>query len=340
MQTILLTGITGYIAKHIAAQLLDEGYAVRGSMRSMKRVQEVNAAIAKGVSDPSVLTRLSFCELDLTKDTGWNNAAMGVDAIVHTASPFPMTAPKDEDDLLKPAVDGMLRALKAATEAKVDRVVITSSTAAISGSELPDGKDAYDEDDWTDTSSKLVGAYARSKTLAEKAAWDFVKTTAPQIKLTSINPGFVLGAPLDTYYGTSVAVIERILRGKDPMIPDVGWNSVDVKDAAALHVRALQDLSSIDQRIMAVDRFLRFEEMANWIKSELPNRRIATRVAPHLLIKAIGLFDPAVKEIVPQLGVTQKANNAKARNLLGREFTDLQESVLTTARFLIEKEIV
>ncbi|SHH26883.1 dihydroflavonol-4-reductase [Cognatiyoonia sediminum] len=340
MQTILLTGITGYIAKHIAAQLLDAGYAVRGSMRSMKRVQEVNAAIAIGVSDPSVLTRLSFCELDLSKDIGWNNAAMGVDAIIHTASPFPMTAPKDENELIKPAVDGMMRAIKAAAEAQVDRVIITSSTAAISGSPLPQGKEAYDEADWTNTEEKGVGAYAKSKTLAERAAWDFAETQAPQIKLTSINPGFVLGAPLDTQYGTSVAVIERILRGKDPIVPDIGWNSVGVKDVAALHVKALQDDGSIGQRIMGVDRFVAFVELAEWIKADYPNRRIATKVAPHALIKALGLFDPAVREITSQLGVVQKADNAKATELLGRELSDVKESVLETARYLVEKEIV
>lgn len=340
MKTVLLTGITGYIAKHIAAQLLDAGYAVRGSMRSMKRVQEVNAAVAKGVTDPSVLTRLSFCELDLTKDMGWNNAAMGVDAVIHTASPFPMTPPKSESDLTGPAKDGMLRALKAAAEAKVERVIITSSTAAISGAPLPDGKAAYDEDVWSDTESKTLSAYSKSKTLAERAAWDFVKSNAPEMKLTSINPGFVLGAPLDNEFGTSVAVIQRILRGKDPMVPQIGFTTVDVKDVAALHVKALTDDTSVGKRVMAVDQFLWFVDFAKLIKAEFSNRRIPTRVAPNVLIKVLGLFDPAIRGIIPQLGESQKSDNSRARAMLGRDFIDAKDSAVETARYLVDKGLV
>lgn len=340
MKTVLLTGITGYIAKHIAAHLLDSGYAVRGSMRSMKRVQEVNAAVAKGVSDPSVLTRLSFCELELTKDKGWNDAALGVDAVIHTASPFPMTPPKVETDLTGPAVDGTLRALKAASEAKVERVVITSSTAAISGAPLPNGKAAYDEEVWSDTENKALSAYSKSKTLAERAAWDFVKNSAPEMKLTSINPGFVLGAPLDNEFGTSVAVLHRILRGKDPMVPQIGFTSVDVKDVAALHVNALTNADCVGQRVMGVDQFVWFVEFAKVIKSEFPNRRIPTRVAPNVLIRLLGLFDPTVRGIIPQLGETQQSDKAKGRALLGRDFTNAKESAVETARYLIDKGLV
>lgn len=335
MQNVLLTGITGYIAKHIAVELLDAGYSVRGSMRTMKRVQEVNAAVANGLKDASKLRNLSFCELDLTNDRGWTEACRGIDALVHTASPFPMVQPKDENELIKPAVEGMLRALKTAKFEGVNRVVVTSSTAAISGSPLPIGKEVYDESDWTDVNAKGVAAYTKSKTLAEKAAWDFVESKAPEIALTAVNPGFVVGAPLDNEYGTSVAVFERILRGKDPMVPRTGFASVDVKDVASMHVAALEDESTHGQRILCVDRFLWFQDITKAIKKEFPDRRIATRMAPDVLIKLLGLIDPAVRSIVPSLGQKQMVDNSRGRTILKRDFQDSLAASVATAKFLV-----
>lgn len=340
MKTILLTGITGYIAKHIAIQLLNAGYAVRGSMRSMNSVQVVNAAVASGLDDPNSLTRLSFCQLDLTKDSGWTDAAQGVDAVIHTASPFPMTQPKNEDELIRPAVDGMLRALKAAHSAGVKRVIVTSSTVAITESKLPDGKTAHDEDDWTDVDAPGTTAYAKSKTLAERAAWKFAEEDAPEMQLTSINPGFVAGPPLGQDFGTSVAVIERILRAKDPMLPNFGFTAVDVRDVAELHVKALTDDSSIGQRVMGVDQFVWFVDMAKDIKAAFPTRKIRTAVAPNFMVKFLGLFDPAIRSIVPGLGKSQKADNSRAKDLLGRDLRDVRESVVETARDLIDKGVV
>lgn len=340
MKTILLTGITGYIAKHIAIQLLNAGYAVRGSMRSMNSVQVVNGAIASGLDDPNALTRLSFCQLDLTKDTGWSDAAQGVDAVIHTASPFPLTPPKTDDELIRPAVDGMLRALKAANAAGLKRVIITSSTVAITEAKLPDGKSAHDEEDWTDPDAPGTSAYAKSKTLAERAAWKYVEEEAPGMELTSINPGFVAGPPLGQDYGTSVAVIERILRAKDPMLPRFGFNSVDVRDVAELHVKALTDKDCIGQRVMGVDQFTWFSDMAGDIKAAFPTRKIKTRVAPDFVVKILGLFDPAIRGIIPQLGISQKTDNSRAKALLGRDLRNVRESVVETARDLIDKGVV
>lgn len=335
MQNVLLTGITGYIAKHIAVELLDAGYSVRGSMRTMKRVQEVNAAVANGLKDPSKLRNLSFCELDLTNDRGWSEAFRGIDALVHTASPFPMVQPKNEDELIKPAVDGTLRALRTAKSEGVQRVIVTSSMAAIGGT--PKEK-TYDENDWTDVNVKGVAAYTKSKTLAEKAAWDFIESEAPDIALTAVNPGFVVGAPLDNEYGTSIAVFERILRGKDPMVPRTGFTSVDVKDVAAMHVAALEDEATHGQRILCVDRFLWFQDITKAIKKEFPDRRIATRVAPDMLIRLLGLIDPAVRSIVPSLGQKQTVDNSRGRTILKRDFQDSLAASVATAKFLVDKE--
>lgn len=265
---------------------------------------------------------------------------MGVDAIIHTASPFPMTPPKTEDELIRPAVDGMLRALRAAKSAGVGRVIITSSTVAITGSALAAGKTAYDEDSWTDVNAPSTSAYGKSKTLAEKAAWDFVKTEAPEIKLTSINPGFVVGAPLDSDFGTSVAVIERVLRAKDPMVPQIGFATVDVKDVARLHVQALEDDNTAGQRFLAVDRFLWFVDIAKAIKAAHPKRRVVTRVAPNFIVKVLGLFDPAIRGIIPDLGRHSPTDNSRARTLLGEEFLDVRESVVSTADYLIDNDLI
>ncbi len=340
MKTVLLTGITGYIAKHIAAQLLDAGYAVRGSMRSTKRVQEVNAAVAKGLKDPSNLTRLSFCELDLTKDLGWTDAMRGVDAVLHTASPFPLVQPKNEQDLITPAVDGTLRAMKAAQDAGVTRVILTSSTVAISGSDLTSSQTAYSEENWTDVNDKGTSAYAKSKTLAEKAAWDFVKDTAPDIQLTTINPGFVIGPPLDRNYGTSLAVIERVLKGKDPMVPNLCFACVDVRDVAALHIAALKDDKTAGQRVLSAADSLWFKDISQVLKDSEPKRKISTRVAPTFAIKLLGLFDPAIRGIIPQLGKAQPINNARARALLGRDLLDPRDAVKEAGKYLIDEGLV
>ncbi len=340
MKTVLLTGVTGYIAKHIAIDLLNAGYAVRGSMRTMKRVQEVNAAIAKGVNDPSLLTHLSFCELDLTKDTGWSDAMRGMDALLHTASPFPMVQPKDEQELIGPAVDGTLRALRAAKAAEVSRVILTSSTVAITGSALESGQSAYSEDNWTNVDDPGVTPYAKSKTLAEKAAWDFVKSEAEDIALTTVNPGLVLGAPLDAQFSTSLGVLERLLKGKDPMVPKLAFATVHVKDVAALHLAALQDPSTSGQRILAVERELWFEDLARLLKEAFPKRKIPTRVAPDLLIRFLGFFDPAIKGILPQLGKPQPTDNARATALLGRPLLSAEDATVEAGKYLVDEGLV
>ena len=195
-QTVLLTGASGFIAKHVLLKLLMAGMTVRASVRSAGREAEVVAALGPAAAE-AARERLSFVHLDLLRDSGWRETALGADAIVHTASPFPIAQPKQADDLIRPAVDGTLRALRAAQTAGVGRVVLTSSIAAIMRCELPPGHEQHDETDWSRADHPSTTFYDRSKTMAELAAWDFVRDEAPEIALTSINPGFVLGPPLD-----------------------------------------------------------------------------------------------------------------------------------------------
>jgi len=340
-QTVLLTGASGYIAKHIALQLLEAGYHVRGSVRNLSRGAEVTSAVkAHLTGDADLDTRLTFVALDLNADDGWHEAMAGVDVLMHTASPFPLEQPKDEDELIRPAVDGALRALKAAHAQGVKRVILTSSTAAIMGSTLPAGDTSFDETNWTDPTDSDVAAYARSKTMAEQAAWDFVRDTASDIQLTTVNPGFVLGAALDKTIGTSLSVIQRLLRAKDPMLPDIGFATVDVQDVAEMHVAVIDKPETYGQRIMTVDKFLSFNELAQAIKTAHPNRKVVTRVAPNFVIKLLGLFDPAIKSIIPALGRVDKTDNARAIATLGRGMRQAEKAAVASATYLIDKKLV
>ena len=336
MPTVLVTGASGYIAKHIVLRLLRAGYHVRGSVRDSAKGKALCDALAPLLPDGQADTHLSTVTLDLLCDDGWLDAATGVDAILHTASPFPMVQPKDPQELIAPAVEGAKRAIRAAKAAGVGRVILTSSVAAVSGCDLPPGRSTYDERNWSDPDYPGITPYSVSKTLAEKAAWDMVATEAPGIGLTTINPGFVVGAPLDGHYGTSLAVIERLLAARDPMLPNFGFTMVDVGDIAEMHLRALQRDETTGQRLIGVADFLWFAEMAEHLARQFPNRKIVTRRAPDFVVRFLGLFDPAIRSIVPSLGVRTDVDASRARGLLGMTFRNPQDSLTETARWLMD----
>lgn len=341
MTKVLVTGATGYIAKHIVLQLLQAGYQVCGSVRSLARVQEVMDAVRPHLEPTFELDQhLSFVELDLTVDAGWDDAMRGIDVLLHTASPFPMSPPKQEDDLIRPAVDGTLRALKAAQSAGIRRVVLTSSTASVIYRPLPPQGEMFDESHWTDVDYPTCSPYAKSKTLAEQAAWDFVDNHAPEMQLTTINPGFVLGPPLDDNFGTSMKTIMRLLSGKDPALPQVGFASVDVADVAAAHVGAIDNLETHGCRILVVERFMWFADIAHAIGNAFPDRKIVTRLAPNWLIRFLGLFDQQIRTISPLLGQKFGVSNGHAKDLLALNFKDTRNSVVESARYLIDHKLV
>jgi dihydroflavonol-4-reductase len=322
---VLLTGASGFIAKRITLDLLDAGHAVRGSLRSLKRADEVRAAVRPHLRDPDALDRLSFVELDLTRDQGWAEAMAGMTALIHTASPFPMAPPRDENELIRPAVDGTLRALRAAQSAGVMRVVLTSSVVAIEANAKV-GREKLTEADWSDVSHPRSTPYYKSKTLAERAAWDFV-AQHPEMQLTTINPSLVLGRPLDADFGTSLQLIERILSGKDPMQPDIGFGIVDVADVSAMHLRALEQPESAGKRYIASGPSATMPEVARHLAKRFPNRRIATRVAPVFVLRLLGLFDRSVKTVLPALGAPPVFDGSRARKELGIEFIGWEVAV-------------
>jgi len=342
MTKVLLTGASGYIGKHITLRLLTDGYQVRASVRNSAKADEVLAAMKAHLPASFDLEKkLSFVELDLEKDAGWDEAIKGVDVLIHSASPFPIASPKDENDLVRPAVEGTLRALKAAHKAGVKRVILTSSVAAIYGTDLPAGKTEFDETVWSDP-NHIIGrvAYTKSKTLAEKAAWDYIASDAPELELTTINPVLVAGVPLDLNFGASVSVVERLMNGKDPVLPDMAFGIVDVKDVATMHVKAIKLDASKGQRFIANAGSRTFIQMAKTLKASFPTRKIPTNQAPSFLIRFLALFDAEVRAVLPTLGKHINASSKKAQTVLGIDFITPETSLVETAQFLLENNLL
>ena len=334
---MLLTGASGYIAKHIALELLNSGYSVRASVRSLGRSAEIVDAVTPHLDHKSDLdSRLTFIELDLLSDEGWAAALNGVDALLHTASPFPLVQPKNEDELIRPAVDGTRRALKAAHEAGVERIVLTSSIAAIYGGQ-PAGIE-LNEALWTDVNSSSVDAYTKSKTLAEQTAWELAETHG--LQLTTINPSVVVGAPLDKHFGSSISIVERLINRKDPVLPKLTFAYVDVKDVARLHVAALENSASVGQRYLATAESLSFHDVVSVLQSAFPNRKFVTRIAPNFLIRFVGLFDKTVRTTFPFLDKPMITLNTKAEQAFNFKFRPARESIVDSAKFLIENNLV
>jgi dihydroflavonol-4-reductase len=329
-RTILLTGITGFIARHCAVQMLNAGHSLRATLRDPAKGDALRADLRPHLTDPAALDRLTLHKADLTADEGWSQAAAGADVQVHTASPFPIAQPKNADDLIRPAVDGTLRALRAAHAAGITRVVLTSSCVAI----LQDGRRTeHTEADWCDPKSPTATPYALSKTLAERAAWDFASANA--LALTTVNPGLVLGPPIGAEAGSSVSVIRRLLSGKDPMQPPIGLPVVDVRDVARMHVKAVEDPGLAGSRFIASAGSLSFVEMAQILRTAYPDRRIARHVAPAWMIRLMAPFDAEIRTILPKLGYVETVSNAQAVSRMDMRFIPPAEALLATARWVM-----
>ncbi len=338
MQTrlVLITGISGFIAKHIALRFLQAGWSVRGTLRTMDRADEVRKALALTLP-PETLARLSFAEADLTADKGWAKAMQGAEILIHTASPFPMSQPKEAADLVRPAVEGTLRALRAAYGAGIRRAIVTSSTVAVINENRTG---VQDESDWCDLAAPGTSAYAMSKVQAERAAWDFVAKEAPDMALTCINPGLVLGPPLDAHFGTSLNLVRRILRGRDPMLPLIGFVCVDVRDVAEMHLRAALRPETAGKRYLAAAGSMTMPDMGLVLKTAYPMRRIPTRVAPLFLLKLLALFDPEVRGILPSIGTLFEVSNARARREMEMQFIEPADALLASANWLVTQRLV
>jgi nucleoside-diphosphate-sugar epimerase len=336
MSTVLVTGGSGFIGSHCILQLLAAGHHVRTTVRSLKREGEVRALLKQGGADPG--DRLSFHAADLESDGGWREAAAGCDYLLHVASPFPATAPKDENELIVPAREGALRVLRAARDAGVKRVVLTSSFAAIGYGHQPQQR-PFDETDWTDPNGYGVYPYVKSKTLAERAAWDFIAAEGRGLELSVVNPVAVLGPVLAPDYSTSIMVVQRLMDGAVPGCPQLTLGVVDVRDVADLHIRAMTDPAAMGERFLAVaGDFLSMREIALVLKRRLgaAARRVPTRQLPNWLVRSAALTDPTVRQFLPELGKSKNATNAKARRLLGWSPRSSEEAIVATAESLMQ----
>lgn len=331
---ILLTGISGFIAKHCAIELLTHGYAVRGTVRSLAKVDEVKATLARNCD----ISKLELVQADLLSQNGWDSAMQGAYGVLHVASPFPVAEPKDPDELLRPAIDGTMRVLKAAVAAKVQRFVQTSSTVAIAFGHPKDRVAPFTEDDWTIVDGPGVNSYAKSKTLAEHAARDFIAAKQPDIHYSTVNPGFVLGPLLDRDIGSSGEVIQMFLRGKYPGCPRLSFPVVDVRDIAKMHRLALETPRPSGGRYMGVSETAWFIDMMRPIKAKLGSnaKKVPTFELPNFLIRLIGILDPAARSIVPDLGHYMAIDNRRTREALSMDFIPVTESAPAMAQSLVD----
>lgn len=335
-ETVLVSGGSGFLGGWCVVELLDRGYEVRTTVRDLAREPEVREAVGSQVDAGE---RLSVLAADLTSDDGWAEAATGCDYVLHVASPFPPVQPKDPDELIVPAREGTLRVLGAALEAGAKRIVTTSSVAAIAGGAKALGP--LTEADWTDLDFAGLSPYVRSKTIAERAAWELVEERGERERLATINPGAILGPLLSRDASFSLQVVERLLKGT-PGAPRIGFSFVDVRDVARLHVDAMLAPEAGGERFIAVAEFLWMAEVAAVLRRELgPDaRKVPTRKVPDLLVRAMGLFDPSVRTITNQLGKKLTYSNEKARTTLGWSPRPVPESIADTGRRLVELGVV
>jgi nucleoside-diphosphate-sugar epimerase len=335
MSTVLVTGGSGFIGAHAILQLLAAGHQVRTTVRSLKREGDVRSMLKEGGGEAG--NRLSFIAADLEKDAGWREAVAGCEYVLHVASPLPPSVPKNEDELIVPAREGTLRVLRASRDAGVKRVVLTSSFAAIGYGYKP-RTTPFKETDWTDLDGEVVAPYQKSKTLAERAAWDFINKEGAALELSVVNPVGVFGPVLGPDYSASILIVQRMLDGALPGAPQLYFGVVDVRDVADLHIRAMTHPAAKGERFLAVaGDFMSMLDIAKVLKCRLGESAVSvpTWQLPDWLVRVAALRDPAVKLILPELGQVKNATNEKARRVLGWAPRSNEEAVVATAESLV-----
>lgn len=338
MQTVLVTGATGFIASHLILNLLDKGYHVRGTARSAARSKRLNEVLSdysgREIDIPIV-------EADLASDAGWKDAVNGVDYVQHVASPFPAGKPRSHDELIIPARDGALRVLKAAKAEGVKRVVMTSSMAAIAygwGDKRPS---LLTEEHWSNPDNlKDNTAYTRSKTTAEKAAWDYVNGEGKGLELAVINPVAVLGPAMSEDVSSSLQLISQPLEGKLPAFPKLSFGVIDVRDVAEAHVRAMTLDGAAGERCIVGDEVLWMEEIGEVMRKAFPDRKIPKGTLPNWAVRLFSNLNPTLKQILPELGKERNYSNEKLKSVLGITPIPAEDAIRASAESLIRLGVV
>ena len=333
---VLLTGISGFVGGHVALQLLQAGYTVRGSVRDLSRAEKVRDTLGRAGADTR---KLEFVRLDLLEDQGWSEAMEGVRFLQHTASPFVLGTPKDPQELIRPAFDGTRRAVSAALASGVERIVLTSSVAAIQYGH-PSNERLLTEADWTVLDSAATGAYPRSKTLAEQEAWRLVDAAGRHDDLAVINPAAIFGPLLDEDPGTSAQVVGLLLGGKIPALPRLTLSVVDVRDVAALHLAAMTDPAFAGQRCIASVGTYSLRELGDMLRPAFPRRRIPRAQIPNWLVGLAAPFSRRLRENMSELTSVKRLDGARAPQRLARQLILAADAVTATGRSLEAHKLI
>ncbi|HEY0516854.1 MAG TPA: aldehyde reductase [Solirubrobacteraceae bacterium] len=337
-RTVLVTGGSGYLGGWCIVELLQQGYRVRTTVRDLAREQQVREKVG---SQLDAGERLEVVAADLLNDEGWAEAVDGCAYVLHVASPFPPAQPKDPDELIVPAREGTLRVLRAALAAGVERTVVTSSVAAVrNGTPDQTGRELT-EQDWSDPQNTKLTPYTRSKTIAELAAWGIVREQGAEERLVTIQPGAIVGPVLGDDRSYSLEVVERLLEGRMPGLPQLGFSFIDVRDVAALHVVAMTAPEAAGQRLIAAGSFLWFSDVAAILRDRLGEdaRKVPTRKIPNFVVRGMALVDPSVRSVAGELGqkTTYSLENAKRRT--GWTPRPVEETIVDCARSLLGQPV-
>jgi dihydroflavonol-4-reductase len=339
-ELVLVTGGTGFIAQHCIIALLERGYRVRTTVRSLGREAEVREHLRNAGVDAG--DRLAFVRADLSEDAGWAEAAEGCTYVMHGASPTPSGDQVREEDWIRPAVDGNLRVLKAARDAGVKRVVLTSAIGAICAGHKPGYPRPFKETDWSDLEGPIA-PYQKSKTLAERAAWEFIKREGKGLELSSVNPTAVMGPALGADYSHSVRLVKNLLEGNQKGCPKISSGFVDVRDVADLHLRAMLDPKASGERFIATaGESMSMAEVARVLRERMGSSaaKVPTRVLPNWVVRLAARKNPALRPVVALLGVDLSATSAKAQRVLGWKPRSREDAIVASAESLIRLGLV
>ncbi|MCC9064639.1 SDR family oxidoreductase [Flavobacterium piscisymbiosum] len=335
-QKVLVTGGTGFVAIHSILQLLNRGYQVRTTIRSIKSKDKIFETLKNGgITD---FSKLDFIEADLTSDKNWLEAMIDCQYVLHIASPIFLRLPKNEDEMIRPAVDGTLRVLKAAREAGVKRVLMTSNFGAV-GYSHKDKNTIITEESWTNPNEKGLSTYNKSKVLAEQAAWDFMKTESGKLELTVINPMGIFGPSLSADLSSGFEMLKKLLDGSMKAVPDIRLGIVDVRDVAELHILAMENPDASGQRFLALaGGTMSLLEIVKLLKQKMPYvvEKASTKSLPTFIIRLSALFNDQAKAILPLVGIYREASNEKARTVLGWKPRNNEEAIMATVISLIK----
>jgi dihydroflavonol-4-reductase len=339
MQKIFITGVSGFIGLHMALEGLKKGYEVVGTVRSQEKEDEVINTLKKYVSS-EMLEKLTIQQCDLLKPEKWQEAMKGCDAILHVASPFLRELPKDEMDIINPARFGVKHVFEAALANGITRIIQTSSSVAMMyGHEA--GRVNFDETDWTNLKGPMISPYIKSKTLAEMDVWQYVKDN-PTLKVTCVNPGFVLGPVLGSDVGTSPYIVQKMMNGDYPGVPKLGFPTVDVRDVVAIHFAALTSEKAIGQRYAATSSSIWFKDIAAIILKAYPGYKkyVKARELPNWFIKIYAIFENSTRMIVPELGFCAHFSTKKIEEDLGIHPISAEDAVIACAQSLIDLKLL